>query len=799
LNQRLAQQREERASLALEHGGQTSIVESLEARVTEVQERNAALRQDVTRVRRADEEARSRETELTRELAALEAEAARGEARANEALERLTQLADEKRELDAETRRLDEQGDLFAEHTRTLKERRDLLLTQRQTLESGYEELKEAETEAKRVLSLAEEVAGRLIARVDALDRLERDFHGFAPAVAATLAARASLPGLVGPVADLVNLPAERGAELEAALGSLLQALVVEGEETPARIRAWIAEHQAARGTVALLPRHALPRLEALIEVLEFAGDAPGEPLLIGRHERLEALRAEAERAKRAVAAHTDERTRAGVRVGDAESAIRDILATLNDLELELRRAEADESTRGQQRGRVERALIDIARRQEELERMRQQGQLEASHARGRHAQVESRLTEHRVHWQSETGGLAEREAAWEAVRDEEAETRVSHARAEGSLQALERRMTLAAEEIDRMEQRLAALDGEEAEHRDTLAQIETTRTRAGAELELLFEQREALGIDVRVLDQRLADEAEAMASLEAQAREMRKASDQRSEVRLRLELQRAEAASSERSVRERMQAEWGRPYEQLLDEAEPVEGETHVLRADLDAVAADIERLGPINMLAMEEHAEESQRLEFLQTQRNDLVKARDDLQSAIRQINKTARELFNDTFEQIRAKFHITFQTLFEGGECDIRLESPDDPLETPIDIVASPRGKRTQRIHLLSGGERALTALALLFAIYLVKPSPFCVLDEVDAPLDEANIGRFIQMLEQFKVSTQFIVITHNPRTMESADWLYGVTMEEPGISSIVGVHLDEVLAGAAPVGS
>src|SRR5690606_35097687 len=175
------------------------------------------------------------------------------------------------------------------------------------------------------------------------------------------------------------------------------------------------------------------------------------------------------------------------------------------------------------------------------------------------------------------------------------------------------------------------------------------------------------------------------------------------------------------------------------------------------------------------------------------------DDLQQAIREINKTARDLFNETFAAIRENFQTTFQTLFEGGECDIRLEDPGDPLESPIEISASPRGKRTQRIHLLSGGERALTALALLFAIYLVNPSPFCVLDEVDAPLDEANIGRFIAMLQQFKSSTQFIVITHNPRTMESADWLYGVTMEDPGISSVVGVRLDEVLASATSTAS
>jgi chromosome segregation protein len=133
-------------------------------------------------------------------------------------------------------------------------------------------------------------------------------------------------------------------------------------------------------------------------------------------------------------------------------------------------------------------------------------------------------------------------------------------------------------------------------------------------------------------------------------------------------------------------------------------------------------------------------------------------------------------------------------QGGECDVWLEAPDDPLDSPVEISASPGGKRTQRIHLLSGGERALTALALLFAIYLVKPSPFCVLDEVDAPLDETNIRRFVAMLEEFKPSVQFIVITHNPVTIEAADWIYGVTMEEPGVSKVVGVEFSEYARGA-----
>ena len=194
------------------------------------------------------------------------------------------------------------------------------------------------------------------------------------------------------------------------------------------------------------------------------------------------------------------------------------------------------------------------------------------------------------------------------------------------------------------------------------------------------------------------------------------------------------------------------------------------------------------MNALAVEEHDEEAKRLDFLTTQRTDLVSAKNSLHQAIREIDVTARALFLDTFEQVRTNFRQIFLTLFGGGECDLRLEDPDLPLDCDIEIHASPRGKRTQRIHLLSSGERALVALSLLFGIFLTKPSPFCLLDEVDAPLDDANVGRFVKMLNQFKTKTQFIVITHNPRTTtEAADAVYGVTMQEPGVSSFVSVRM------------
>jgi chromosome segregation protein len=222
-------------------------------------------------------------------------------------------------------------------------------------------------------------------------------------------------------------------------------------------------------------------------------------------------------------------------------------------------------------------------------------------------------------------------------------------------------------------------------------------------------------------------------------------------------------------------------------------------LRAEADEVRGQLDQLGPVNVLAIEEHEETQRRLDFLGAQRTDLADARASLQQAIREIDTTARELFLGTFVQVRENFRQIFMSLFGGGECDLVLENPDAPLDCDIEIHASPRGKRTQRIHLLSSGERALVALSLLFGIFLTKPSPFCLLDEVDAPLDDANVGRFVRMLTQFKSRTQFIVITHNPRTStEAADAVYGVTMQEPGVSSLVSVRLrgravEEAIAG------
>jgi chromosome segregation protein len=222
-----------------------------------------------------------------------------------------------------------------------------------------------------------------------------------------------------------------------------------------------------------------------------------------------------------------------------------------------------------------------------------------------------------------------------------------------------------------------------------------------------------------------------------------------------------------------------------------PMPAETPASLSAEDAISRlreKIDRLGPVNMMAIEQFDELEARHAFLTTQRTDLVDSIAATVEAIRRIDETSKVRFQEAFTAINHNFQQTFSTLFGGGRAGITLLDESDPLESGIDIVASPPGKRLQSVQLLSGGEKALTAIALMFAIFKYKPSPFCLLDEIDAPLDDANIGRFVEMLKGLLERTQFILITHNRKTMEIADRLYGVTMEEPGVSKLISVRLN-----------
>ncbi len=226
------------------------------------------------------------------------------------------------------------------------------------------------------------------------------------------------------------------------------------------------------------------------------------------------------------------------------------------------------------------------------------------------------------------------------------------------------------------------------------------------------------------------------------------------------------------------------------IDAAEATEAPAERMTAE-EAIAElrdKIDRMGPVNMMAIEQSKELEERHLFLSTQRQDLIDSIAQTNEAISKIDETTHARFREAFSAINENFQVTFATLFGGGKAGITLLDENDPLESGIDIIASPPGKRLQSVMLLSGGEKALTAIALMFAIFRYKPSPFCLLDEIDAPLDDANIGRFIDMLRSMMDKTQFIIITHSRKTMEIADRLYGVTMEEPGVSKLISIQLN-----------
>jgi chromosome segregation protein len=284
-------------------------------------------------------------------------------------------------------------------------------------------------------------------------------------------------------------------------------------------------------------------------------------------------------------------------------------------------------------------------------------------------------------------------------------------------------------------------------------------------------------------------DCTEKVNKIEEKLKEYREKKERFQEETHNLEMEKLKISNEIQKLKERIWEEYQEDITKLHPAEEFQESQVEEMRERRDFLKERIEKMGPVNLLAVDEYRSQKQRLDFLNEQYQDLTNAKESLTTAILTINKTARQLFLETFDKIRVNFQKVFSDLFEGGEADLWLEDERDPLESNIGISASPRGKKLLRLDQLSGGERALVAISLLFGIYLVKPSPFCILDEVDAPLDDANLLRFLRMIKKFSSHTQFIIITHNKLSMEASDVLYGVTMEKPGVSKIVSVRLEK----------
>ena len=450
----------------------------------------------------------------------------------------------------------------------------------------------------------------------------------------------------------------------------------------------------------------------------------------------------------------------------------RDLESKVHTVIFELNAITQQDTEENQRRREILDALREAETREAQFRRQIAAAQQAVDELTGRREEATNQLTELRV----AVGGIQHKREAIQAQRES----------ITGRIRDLRDRMQTCGNEIASYTAKIEQFRQEIAESEQKIVGLSAVREQSQQQLSGLQHQRTEVATGI--------DHAEAeLKTLRQQAAD---AQQQKSGFDVQLAQKRMEIQNLKDRVWQKYQVNVedvrGDSITITVADHGPAVSEQVPLPADWDAIeaqAAEIQSrlsgMGPVNVEAIQEYDELEERFKFISQQHDDLVKAKDQLLQVIAKINTTTKQLFSETFEKIRVNFQSMFTELFGGGKANLILLDESDPLECGIEIVAKPPGKQLQSITLLSGGEKALTAIALLFAVYAVKPSPFCVLDELDAPLDESNINRFIRIMQRFVQQSQFVIMSHNKRTIGMADALYGITMEEHGVSKVVSV--------------
>ena len=512
-------------------------------------------------------------------------------------------------------------------------------------------------------------------------------------------------------------------------------------------------ELRALDAEVLQLERDASEAQAALVRIQE--GLRASEAAL----EQASAQHVEAEKLSVAATLQRDQARGDMVRLGIELSDCQSELARLrNDAAAAGKRAEAAQHKRGEVSSARAAAELEIAATMAEQSTLRQSAQAKQEDLAARRAEI---------------AALSERLASAEAIA-----ARIDHELNE--LASRRAALVLQQESLSHEQSELAA---QIAEHHARVESLRAEKNRLEARGTEMEQEFNATRIRSAEVDDALRQARQRLGNFR--------------EERGKLEIEQARNESEREHLRQSCLEELNAQPEDLIAEFPALLSgeELHASDAQYHELKSRIESMGPINMMALEEYNECEQRFEFLGRERTDLLQSITDTQQAITELDQVCKQKFEEAFTVINSNFATAFHTLFGGGTGEMRLSEPDSSGEPGIDVVAQPPGKRLQNVLLLSGGEKAMTALALLIAIFRYQPSPFCILDEVDAPLDEANVGRFTKLVSEMSVGTQFIVVTHNRRTMEMASVLYGVTMQEPGVSKLVSVRWDEPAAAQA----
>ena len=747
--------------------------------------RKATRNRDAARQRNEDAEKTLRQTELA---------LVRAQQQAREAVEKrdfLTRTRDEIRDSLASSR------DLISQTTYQLDSLRTLLTS----LESQDEEVRAAILELIPDAPAAAEQVRAVEGYEAALDSLLRDITKAVVVEDASKAAQA------------IRRLHERGAGRAAFIALDIPVLSHPATETQKLIE--------GEGRIANAIRSAMPDA-TVVDTLEAAiasakldpsrtfvsrhGDVVRGPFVHGGSKEssrgvfsvkrqirdLEMVLAEAESRATAVSAELllvedqlrgaeDARILAEERVKQAEISLHDKTAERDRLRAELQRFDKEVDAAVEEHSLYEQEKTQLlTRRDDAIENLRN---LEAGERAVQKAMQETEEA------------LRNTRAEFESVTDTASKARVDLETAIGNVNAVQREYENLARVVTSLHARMAQLQNEITLLGEKRAETEAAVERGRGELDETTrslsettEQRAAVELLVAELESRVRE----VESTSVAAREVWNASR---EALFEAERRLDRASGALELLREQISLDLHIGIESLTEVEPPADDDLRRgLEEEVARLADQLEKIGPVNVLAIDEYQELEERETFLRTQRDDLVSAIESLRSTIRKINLTSRELFREAFNAVNQYFGEIFSALFGGGNASMALLDQEDVLESGIELVAQPPGKKTQSISLLSGGERALTALALLFAIFRYKPSPFCILDEVDAPLDEVNNERFVRLLREMSRDTQFIIITHSKRTMEAADVLYGVTMEEAGCSRLVSVNF-AAIEGAA----
>jgi chromosome segregation protein len=763
-----------------------------------------------------------------------------------------------------------EAGELGASRERLLANHRrtgvqlSLLTAELGEIEDEYTrhvDLRAREQEALAELRVA--LAARESAR-ESLSRLEREREGYGAGVRAIFAERAAaeLHGVVGTVADLLDVPSELETAVEAVLGDRLQWVVVERFEHARAALGYLGREGA--GAATLLPLETLPPASV---VPGDSADVSWAARLIGgsRPELVNYLL-----GKVGVVGHLDQaenlwrrngvvatyvtssgevlgptgRLTGGRRDSERHGNDQSILGrkrAIRQLDEDLAALRRDVDGAGHRLAELEATLLLLGERRQTL-RSSYQTQ-EAARLTGEKdvesvTREEERVRRHLETLAAEAGALEtdrretiakvdETNRALEVARETEASldreiqelgagldaAREAEGALLGDVSACRVELATVSERVEALGRDIDRLGELEREFGTQLDQSALRRVQVAERREDLRRERErtdAQARDAAAERDRLETELSGVALAhrgQVAEREELDGHSARAQQELQglvrhlheLELRETEGRVRREELYQEARRRHGLESEEALAAAHDPARDAGLTRARHEELGAKLDAMGPVNLVADEEYRELEERHEFLRTQHDDVVASVKDLEKALKGMTRTAQERFQEAFDDINRHFGDIFARLFEGGRAELRMVPPDegedDPLELGVELMAQPRGKRLQAVTLMSGGEKALTGLALLFAIFYHRPSPFCVLDEVDAPLDDANIHRFLRVLRELTSQTQFIVITHNRKTMDAADVLYGVTMEEPGLSRLVSVKLTDAERGQA----